>query len=156
MTQDDPKDVRLPPLAVGPDDRSAGAEVHLCFLAETAGFADEFFAPFLVLGERDIDFVQRTYEEKLAANVEPRLRDLLVAGAGFTRGTPFRPVAPNVATHNVQTQRADPGSILNFYRAMLALRNTRASIARGSSPPSSVGIVRNTGSKTENACSAPR
>jgi alpha-amylase len=52
--------------------------------------------------------------------------------AGFTRGTPFRPVAPNVATHNAQAQRADPGSILNFYRAMLALRNTRASIARGS------------------------
>ena len=54
------------------------------------------------------------------------------ATAGFTRGTPFRPVAPNVLTHNAQTQAQDPRSILAFYKAMLALRNTRASIARGS------------------------
>jgi glycosidase len=51
--------------------------------------------------------------------------------AGFTTGTPFRPVAPNVATHNVQVQQADPDSILNFYKAMLALRNRLPSIARG-------------------------
>jgi glycosidase len=52
--------------------------------------------------------------------------------AGFTSGRPFRPVAPNVATNNVQTQTADPQSILNFYKAMLKLRNTLPSIARGS------------------------
>jgi alpha-amylase len=51
--------------------------------------------------------------------------------AGFTRGTPFRPVAPNVATHNARMQQRDPGSILAFYKAMLALRNGRPSIARG-------------------------
>ena len=55
-----------------------------------------------------------------------------VRGGGFTRGTPFRPIAPNVATNNVQAQARDPDSILNFYKAMLALRNTRPSIARGS------------------------
>lgn len=54
------------------------------------------------------------------------------AGGGFTTGTPFRPVAPNVLTHNVAMQAADPGSILNFYKAMLAIRNGRASVARGS------------------------
>lgn len=54
------------------------------------------------------------------------------ATGGFTRGTPFRPAAPNVLTHNAQTQAQDPRSILAFYKAMLALRNTRASIARGS------------------------
>ncbi len=52
--------------------------------------------------------------------------------AGFTRGTPFRPIAPNAATHNVAAQQADPASLLNFYKAMLRLRNTRPSIARGS------------------------
>lgn len=51
---------------------------------------------------------------------------------GFTRGTPFRAVAPNVATHNVQAQRQDPGSLLNHYKTLIALRNGRASIARGS------------------------
>jgi alpha-amylase len=55
-----------------------------------------------------------------------------VQRAGFTRGVPFRPIAPNVLTHNAQTQAADPASLLNFYRAMIGLRNTWPSIARGS------------------------
>ncbi|MBL8329358.1 MAG: alpha-amylase [Rubrivivax sp.] len=52
--------------------------------------------------------------------------------AGFTRGTPFRPTAPNVASHNVAAQQTDPGSLLSFYKSMIGLRNSRASIARGS------------------------
>jgi alpha-amylase len=51
---------------------------------------------------------------------------------GFTTDTPFRAVAPNVASHNVQMQRQDPGSILHFYKAMIGLRNALPSIARGS------------------------
>lgn len=54
------------------------------------------------------------------------------ANGGFTSGRPFRPLAPNVLTHNAQTQRRDAHSILNFYKAMLKLRNTLPSIARGS------------------------
>jgi len=50
---------------------------------------------------------------------------------GFTTGTPFRPIAPNVATNNAQSQARDADSILNFYKAMLGLRNARPSIARG-------------------------
>jgi glycosidase len=50
---------------------------------------------------------------------------------GFTRGTPFRPVSPNVATHNVEMQRRDPTSLHHFYKAMIGLRNARPSIARG-------------------------
>ncbi len=52
--------------------------------------------------------------------------------AGFTSGTPFRPIAPNAATQNVAAERQRPDSILAFYKAMLKLRNTQASIARGS------------------------
>lgn len=51
---------------------------------------------------------------------------------GFSSGTPFRPVSPNIATHNAQAQAADPGSLLNFYKALLALRNAQPAIARGS------------------------
>lgn len=58
--------------------------------------------------------------------------------AGFTTGKPFRPVSPNAASHNVAQQRADPHSIWSFYRAMLTLRNSRASIARGSYEHASV------------------
>ena len=53
------------------------------------------------------------------------------ASDGFTTGTPFRALAPNAATNNVQAQRADPGSLFNFYKAMLKLRNGLESIARG-------------------------
>ncbi len=55
------------------------------------------------------------------------------SGSGaFTTGKPFRPISPNAATQNVRAALADPNSILSFYKAMLRLRNTLPSIARGS------------------------
>ena len=52
--------------------------------------------------------------------------------AGFTTGTPFRPPAPNAASHNAEAQRRDPGSLFNFYKTLIALRNSMPSLARGS------------------------
>jgi glycosidase len=54
------------------------------------------------------------------------------ATAGFTAGTPYRSLSTNVATQNVAAQQADPGSLLAFYKAMLGLRKSRASVAAGS------------------------
>jgi alpha-amylase len=54
------------------------------------------------------------------------------ATGGFTSGQPFRPIAPNVMTHNVQAQRADPQSIFHFYKTLLALRHSRPSLMTGS------------------------
>ncbi len=54
------------------------------------------------------------------------------ATAGFTTGTPFRPIAPLVATNNAAAQAADASSIHAFYKAMIGLRNRHPSIARGS------------------------
>ena len=51
---------------------------------------------------------------------------------GFTTGQPFRSLAPNLLSHNTQTQKGDPQSIHRFYRDMIHLRNSRVSIARGS------------------------
>jgi glycosidase len=51
--------------------------------------------------------------------------------AGFTTGTPFRPIAPNVATHNAGAQRKDAKSLLAFYTSVLKVRNTVPSIAQG-------------------------
>ncbi len=50
---------------------------------------------------------------------------------GFTTGTPFRPLAPNLATHNVEAQRREAGSLRQFYKAMIGLRNAHPSILRG-------------------------
>lgn len=54
------------------------------------------------------------------------------ATAGFTTGRPYRALAANVAAQNVARQLSDPNSLLAFYKALLALRNTRASITEGS------------------------
>jgi glycosidase len=48
--------------------------------------------------------------------------------AGFTVG---RPLSPNAATHNVATQHDAPGSLLAYYRTLIALRRARASLLRG-------------------------
>jgi len=52
--------------------------------------------------------------------------------AGFSTVRPYRVLSGNVATHNVASEDADPASLLNHYRGLIALRNARPSIARGS------------------------
>lgn len=52
-------------------------------------------------------------------------------GAGFTTGTPWLPVGPTAERLNVATEHADPGSTLNLYRELLALRRSRTSLNRG-------------------------
>jgi alpha-amylase len=52
--------------------------------------------------------------------------------AGFTTGTPYRSLSGNVTTFNVQAQQADPASLLNFYKAMLALRKAHPALNGGS------------------------
>ena len=51
--------------------------------------------------------------------------------AGFSTGTPWLPLNPDCASRNVQRFAADPGSILNLYRRLIALRRARAALSRG-------------------------
>ena len=67
---------------------------------------------------------------------DPKLRTPMswtgdTARAGFTTGLPYRGLSANVATQNVQSQQSQADSLLNFYKSMIGLRNTRLSIARG-------------------------
>ncbi|MBV8605102.1 MAG: alpha-amylase [Pelomonas sp.] len=62
-------------------------------------------------------------------------------GRGFSTGQPFRPIAPNAATHNPVVEAADPNSVLNFYKAMIALRNRRRSIAAGDYAAATQGLL---------------
>ncbi len=43
-------------------------------------------------------------------------------GAGFTQGTPWLKINPNHETINVAGELADPGSVLNYYKQLIALR----------------------------------
>ena len=51
--------------------------------------------------------------------------------AGFTQGIPWLPVPLSYKTHNVATEKADPNSILNFYKNLLALRHTNKALLDG-------------------------
>lgn len=45
--------------------------------------------------------------------------------AGFSDVTPWFPVNPNYKTINVAQQQQDPNSILNFYKALIKLKNLK-------------------------------
>lgn len=51
--------------------------------------------------------------------------------AGFTHGQPWLPVDVDFKQHNVATESNDPQSLLNFYRALLALRHTHSALLDG-------------------------
>jgi glycosidase len=55
--------------------------------------------------------------------------------AGFSGRAPWQPVNGDYETVNVQTQAADPASLLNWYRKLIALRNTRPALRTGSFAP---------------------
>ncbi len=59
--------------------------------------------------------------------------------AGFTTGWPFRALSANVTTQNVAGEEGDPGSLLAFYRTVIALRRARPSLARGDYVPTVAG-----------------
>ncbi len=50
---------------------------------------------------------------------------------GFTTGTPWRALNPDVATKNVFAQQADPDSVLTYYRTLIGLRNNHVALRTG-------------------------
>jgi glycosidase len=46
------------------------------------------------------------------------------ANAGFTTGTPWESLGPNFQAANVAIESTDPGSLLTFYKTLLAIRAT--------------------------------
>ena len=55
--------------------------------------------------------------------------------AGFTSGTPWLPVHPNHVELNVAAQRADPDSVLAFYRKLIRLRHDEPLVTGGDYRP---------------------
>jgi glycosidase len=53
------------------------------------------------------------------------------ANAGFSTGAPWQPVNADYEQANVETQRADPDSLLNHYRKLIALRNEHPALRVG-------------------------
>ena len=53
------------------------------------------------------------------------------AHAGFTKGAPWLPVPPSAREKNVAAQANDPGSLLSFYRRLIALRRRSPALLEG-------------------------
>jgi alpha-glucosidase len=55
--------------------------------------------------------------------------------AGFSTAKPWLKVHPNYVHRNVAAQQADPNSVLNFTRRLIALRRAHAALRQGSFKP---------------------
>ncbi len=51
--------------------------------------------------------------------------------AGFSTTKPWNPVGPKYKTYNVETEKKDPNSILNWYQKIIQLRHTNPAIYDG-------------------------
>jgi glycosidase len=59
-------------------------------------------------------------------------------GVGFTAGTPWQAPQTDLATANVATQNAEPGSLLNLYRQLIHLHTTTPALGSGDFLPLTV------------------
>jgi alpha-glucosidase len=55
------------------------------------------------------------------------------SNAGFTTGTPWLPVPPSAEQENVDVERNDPDSLLNWYRTLIHLKKTVPALEQGAS-----------------------
>lgn len=79
----DPELARAIAMAAATDLPGAAAFSVITQAAEIVG---QDTAPFLTLAQREPGFVRNEYEQRLGSDVTPRVRALLVAGAGFAEG----------------------------------------------------------------------
>ena len=74
---------------------------------------------------------------------DPRLRTPMQwrpgPGAGFTTGTPWESLQPDSLTTTVETEEADSGSLLHWYRRLIRLRREDEALATGRLVPLETG-----------------
>ncbi len=86
--------------------------------------------PFIYYGE-EIGMTGVKPDEKLRTPMQWTP----AAHAGFSSVAPWQPVNADYETVNVQTQNADPNSLLNWYRKLIALRMAHPALRVGSFEP---------------------
>jgi len=55
--------------------------------------------------------------------------------AGFTTGVPWQPINSNYQQYNVLVEQQDPGSLLNWYKRLIDVRNQAPALRRGTHDP---------------------
>ena len=95
------------------------------------------------LGMENVDIPQELVQDPQGKNMPGFTRDVARTpmhwnadtNAGFTSGTPWLPLSPEYPTFNVETERANPTSILSLYHALLGYRKITPALTLGAMQP---------------------
>lgn len=85
----------------------------------------------LCSSEAELEWAWRGIKAKGRDNARTPMQWSAGANAGFTTGEPWIMLNPNYTGINAEAEEGDPDSILNYYRALIALRNSTPALLRG-------------------------
>ena len=83
------------------------------------------------LGLSEDQYVEKVVDRVSRENARTPVQWDSTANAGFTTGTPWNVVNPNYPTINVEAEKKDPDSILNYYRKLVAVRQKTPALSKG-------------------------
>lgn len=85
----------------------------------------------LCSSEAELGWAWRGIKAKGRDNARTPMQWSAGENAGFTTGEPWIMLNPNYTDINAEAEEGDPDSILNYYRALIALRNSTPALLRG-------------------------
>lgn len=85
----------------------------------------------LCRSEAELEWAWRGIKAKGRDNARTPMQWSAGENAGFTTGEPWIMLNPNYTGINAEAEERDPDSILNYYRALIALRNSTPALLRG-------------------------
>lgn len=86
----------------------------------------------LCKSETELEWAWRGIKAKGRDNARTPMQWNAGKNAGFTAGEPWIMLNPNYTWINVEAEEHDPDSVLNYYRALIALRSSTPALLRGS------------------------
>lgn len=85
----------------------------------------------LCRSESELEWAWRGIKAKGRDNARTPMQWSAGENAGFTTGEPWIMLNPNYTEINAETEESDPDSVLNYYRALIALRNSTPALLYG-------------------------
>ncbi len=85
----------------------------------------------LCRSEAELEWAWRGIKAKGRDNARTPMQWSAGENAGFTTGEPWIMLNPNYTGINAETEESDPDSVLNYYRALIALRNSTPALLYG-------------------------
>lgn len=85
----------------------------------------------LCKSEAELAWAWRGIKAKGRDNARTPMQWSAGKNAGFTTGEPWIMLNPNHTRINAEAEEGDPDSVLNYYRALIALRNSTPALLRG-------------------------